>query len=280
MRLAKKLLWLTSEAIPFCINWNIASCSLAASIASYSLISFKVVMLYPQLNNNSNPKADNLWTRAIANCTLSENEKIRAKVVYKLFKQASWQVLVLHSWLYNSWYLYYWIISSNCRNIMTLDEEVVAIFGVHDLYQVLQVPLDASREEIKKAYLKRSLELHPDKISDPKQREESKCKFQLLNKIYETLSDTEKRSRYDSQYGYSHTLISRANVNLNSTIYEDVSLANCDEHDTFYSYDCRCSGRYILKKENSRSGPTQASPTPSVFIVDCESCSSSIRISL
>lgn len=159
---------------------------------------------------------------------------------------------------------------------MTLDEEVVAIFGLHDIYEVLQVPLNASPEEIKKAYLRRSLELHPDKISDPKQQEESKCKFQLLNKIYETLSDTEKRSQYDSQYRYSNTLINQ----VNSTIYEDVSLSNCDEHDTFYSYDCRCSGRYILKKENSSVGPTQANLTPSAFIVDCESCSTSIRISL
>ena len=60
-----------------------------------------------------------------------------------------------------------------------------------DHYNTLGVPRTATADEIKKAYRKLAMEHHPDKGGDIN-------KFQELTNAYETLSDPDKRSQYDS----------------------------------------------------------------------------------
>lgn len=159
--------------------------------------------------------------------------------------------------------------------MMTIHDEVAETFGVNNLYQVLGVSYDASQDEIKKAYLKRSLELHPDKISDLNRQEEFKRKFQILSEIYMILGNSEKRIDYDKKFHCSSQSVNTTD----STIYEEIPLNNCSEHEKFYSYHCRCSGTFILLKQNLLSSQDITStPHRNVFIVDCDSCSNSIKI--
>lgn len=63
------------------------------------------------------------------------------------------------------------------------------------LYDILGVKPDASEAEIRKAYIQKAKEIHPDKnINDPKSTE----KFQELNNAYQILKDPQSRKRYDS----------------------------------------------------------------------------------
>ncbi|KAG7576928.1 DnaJ domain [Arabidopsis thaliana x Arabidopsis arenosa] len=62
------------------------------------------------------------------------------------------------------------------------------------LYEVLGVEATASPQEIRKAYHKLALRLHPDKNKDD---EEAKEKFQQLQKVISILGDEEKRAVYD-----------------------------------------------------------------------------------
>ncbi|CAI0438163.1 unnamed protein product [Linum tenue] len=62
------------------------------------------------------------------------------------------------------------------------------------LYEVLGVQKTASQQEIKKAYHKLALRLHPDKNPGD---EEAKEKFQQLQKVISILGDEEKRALYD-----------------------------------------------------------------------------------
>ncbi|XP_010530863.1 PREDICTED: chaperone protein dnaJ 6-like [Tarenaya hassleriana] len=62
------------------------------------------------------------------------------------------------------------------------------------LYEVLGVERTASQKEIRKAYHKLALRLHPDKNPDD---EEAKEKFQQLQKVISILGDEEKRAVYD-----------------------------------------------------------------------------------
>ncbi|MBA0551276.1 hypothetical protein Golob_022169 [Gossypium lobatum] len=62
------------------------------------------------------------------------------------------------------------------------------------LYEVLNVAKTASQQEIKKAYYKLALRLHPDKNPGD---EEAKEKFQQLQKVISILGDEEKRAVYD-----------------------------------------------------------------------------------
>jgi len=66
-----------------------------------------------------------------------------------------------------------------------------------DYYKILGVPRDIPQADVKKAYLKRAKQFHPDlHPDDPK----AKAKFQALNEAYDVIGDAEKRKKYD-QYG-------------------------------------------------------------------------------
>ena len=66
-----------------------------------------------------------------------------------------------------------------------------------DYYKILGVDKSIAQKDIKKAYLKRAKQFHPDlHPDDPK----AKAKFQALNEAYDVLNDPEKRRKYD-QYG-------------------------------------------------------------------------------
>ena len=66
-----------------------------------------------------------------------------------------------------------------------------------DYYKILGVNKDIPQKDVKKAYLKRAKQFHPDlHPDDPK----AKAKFQALNEAYDVIGDPEKRKKYD-QYG-------------------------------------------------------------------------------
>ncbi|OXU22179.1 hypothetical protein TSAR_014040 [Trichomalopsis sarcophagae] len=63
-------------------------------------------------------------------------------------------------------------------------------------YEVLELPRNASDDEIKKAYRKLALRWHPDKNLD--NPDEAKEQFQLVQQAYEVLSDPHERAWYDN----------------------------------------------------------------------------------
>jgi len=66
-----------------------------------------------------------------------------------------------------------------------------------DYYKILGVDKSIPQKDVKKAYLKRAKQFHPDlHPDDPK----AKAKFQALNEAYDVIGDPEKRKKYD-QYG-------------------------------------------------------------------------------
>ncbi|PPR06014.1 hypothetical protein CVT26_007493 [Gymnopilus dilepis] len=64
-----------------------------------------------------------------------------------------------------------------------------------DLYEVLGIALDASDDEIKRAFRQRALETHPDKNLEDK--EEATKRFLKVQEAFETLSDPSSRAAYN-----------------------------------------------------------------------------------
>ena len=71
-----------------------------------------------------------------------------------------------------------------------------------DYYEILGVSKHATPEEMKKAYRKLSMALHPDRQAGKSdaEKKEAEEKFKDVNAAYACLSDPEKRARYD-QFG-------------------------------------------------------------------------------
>ncbi|BBN68469.1 Chaperone DnaJ-domain superfamily protein [Prunus dulcis] len=68
-----------------------------------------------------------------------------------------------------------------------------------DHYKVLGLPRSASKEEIKEAFRKLAVKLHPDKHSTPKAvRESTTLRFKQVSEAYQVLIDDRKRADYNS----------------------------------------------------------------------------------
>uniref|UniRef100_A0A7C8ZKN4 J domain-containing protein n=1 Tax=Opuntia streptacantha TaxID=393608 RepID=A0A7C8ZKN4_OPUST len=103
------------------------------------------------------------------------------------------------------------------------------------LYEVLGVERTATQQEIRKAYHKLALRLHPDKNPDDKEANE---KFQQLQKVMSILGDEEKRALYD-QTGVidDDDLAGEAVQNLHNffrTMYKKVTVEDIEEFEANY----------------------------------------------
>ena len=78
------------------------------------------------------------------------------------------------------------------------------------LYAILEIDKSASTDDIKKAYRKMSLKWHPDRNGGSA---EATTKFQDITMAYDTLSDEEKKRRYDMGGGLGN--MQNMNHNMN-----------------------------------------------------------------
>jgi len=82
-----------------------------------------------------------------------------------------------------------------CKSFLGSDPE-----NQESFYGLLGVDRDASLEDIKRAYKRQSLQMHPDKLAQRGQTvtDEDQTKFTRMKEAYEVLSDPHKRDTYDA----------------------------------------------------------------------------------
>ncbi len=78
---------------------------------------------------------------------------------------------------------------------------------VEDYYLVLGVPRHTLMAGIRRAYLKKAREIHPDVHPDDPDAE---SKMAALNLAYDTLCDPIRRARYDSERQHAKPQVSKA----------------------------------------------------------------------
>lgn len=69
-----------------------------------------------------------------------------------------------------------------------------------DFYSLLGIDRDATKDDIKRAYKRQSLQMHPDKLAQKglTVTAEHQARFTRMKEAYEVLSDTHKRETYDA----------------------------------------------------------------------------------
>ncbi|KAJ6581183.1 hypothetical protein B0H19DRAFT_1114097 [Mycena capillaripes] len=72
--------------------------------------------------------------------------------------------------------------------------------STQSLYDVLQIPTDATPDQIRKAYKKQALLTHPDRLPagfTPDEKQTAEDRFRAVSNAYEVLKDPENRRLYD-----------------------------------------------------------------------------------
>jgi curved DNA-binding protein CbpA len=64
-------------------------------------------------------------------------------------------------------------------------------------YSILQVSANATPDEIKRSYLKLAQKYHPDRFTDPEEKQKAHEKFSRITESYRILSDENLRREYD-----------------------------------------------------------------------------------
>ncbi|XP_055312282.1 J domain-containing protein CG6693-like [Sitodiplosis mosellana] len=71
-------------------------------------------------------------------------------------------------------------------------------FGTKDIYKLMNLTKDSLPKDVKKAYHRLSLQVHPDRVAESG-KEEATEKFKILTKINGVLTDSSKKALYDEQ---------------------------------------------------------------------------------
>ena len=96
--------------------------------------------------------------------------------------------------------------------------------GEISYYKILGVNENASHNELRKAFCKLSIELHPDTTS--LEREVAKSKFQEVLEAYENLTNSNLRKIYDDKLKEKSSIKNKNNTNVFNNLIIDSKSQN------------------------------------------------------
>ncbi|XP_055716302.1 J domain-containing protein CG6693 [Phlebotomus papatasi] len=71
-------------------------------------------------------------------------------------------------------------------------------YGTRDVYKLLDIDKNTLEKDVKKAYYKLSLKVHPDRVPEEEKAEATE-KFKILGKIHAVLSDPDRKKLYEEK---------------------------------------------------------------------------------
>lgn len=150
-------------------------------------------------------------------------------------------------------------VSNGERNYTEEHVQLISqIKRTNDYYGILGVEKSCSVEEIRKAYKKLSLKVHPDKNKVPGSEEA----FKKLCKAFKCLSDDMSRREYDQtglaegfEYNQQHNVRRRRRRNGYGAYGHDIFDDEFDPHEIFRSFFCQ--NQMFRQSHVYRTGPTR-----------------------
>ncbi|XP_011630406.1 dnaJ homolog subfamily C member 9 [Pogonomyrmex barbatus] len=109
-------------------------------------------------------------------------------------------------------------------------------FGARNFYDVLKIPKTANDKQVKKAYHKLSLLVHPDRVEENIKAEATE-KFKVLGRIHSILSDREKRKIYDESGQYdeeSEEVIMRNWADYWRSLFKEITVQDINNYEKNY----------------------------------------------
>ena len=128
---------------------------------------------------------------------------------------------------------------------------------VKDYYKVLDISINASNDEIKKAFRSLAKKYHPDRNQGDK---DALRKFQEVNEAYEVLSKEESRKKYDQERfkenNNQETKNNKSSKEDKTRTYQDKgeSIENLNKYfESFFGFNANSSdiNKEKLKKEKN-----------------------------
>jgi len=118
---------------------------------------------------------------------------------------------------------------------------------VYDYYKILEIPRDASIEEIKRAYRNKAKVVHPDINNSPKANEV----FVVVKEAYETLIDKRKRNLHDVQLKMTDSV--KADAERKKQYYGSSKKNNSYTNFNYYETNLRYDHKNSFTKSNFKS---------------------------
>ena len=96
--------------------------------------------------------------------------------------------------------------------------EINRILSCKNLYDILNIPHDATQPDIKKQYRKFALKFHPDKCTAPRATDA----FKAIGRSFSILSDPDKRRKYDVMGDETDNDMHRGGGGMHSQFFEEM----------------------------------------------------------
>ena len=100
-----------------------------------------------------------------------------------------------------------------------ISDSKISLEGEITYYKILGVNENASNHELRKAFCKLSIELHPDTTS--LELEDAKIKFQKVLEAYENLNNSKVRKIYDQKLSENSKKPIKTNLNILNALVMD-----------------------------------------------------------
>lgn len=126
-----------------------------------------------------------------------------------------------------------------------------------DLYSILGVDPNATKNLLKQRYQQLILKYHPDKNGG-----NTEDRFTKIRTAWDILSDDNERRRYDAQRKTN-------DIGDDGNVWKSLTVGEMQKVEEMWTEECRCGGEFMLSEEEVSLPWT---------LVDCDTCSLVIKV--